>query len=39
MNRVFKDVNTKDQAIMELMNLWITSDQLNVYNITFNQLL
>jgi hypothetical protein len=39
MDRAFKDVNTKDQAIMELMNLWMTSDQLNMYNTTFNQLL
>jgi hypothetical protein len=39
MDRAFKDVNTKDQAIMELMNLQITGDQLNTYNTTFNQLL
>jgi hypothetical protein len=39
MDRVFKDVNTKDQAIMELMNLWMTGDQLDMYNTAFNQLL
>jgi hypothetical protein len=39
MDRAFKDVNTKDQAITELMNLQMTGDQLNVYNTTFNQLL
>jgi hypothetical protein len=39
MDRAFKDVNTKDQAITELMNLWMTGDQLDVYNTTFNQLL
>jgi hypothetical protein len=36
MNRAFKDVNTKDHAIMELMNLWMTGDQLDTYNTTFN---
>jgi hypothetical protein len=39
MDRTFKDVNTKDQAITELMNLWMIGDQLNAYNTTFNQLL
>jgi hypothetical protein len=39
MDRVFKDVNTKDQGITELMNLQMTGDQLNTYNTTFNQLL
>jgi hypothetical protein len=39
MDRAFKDVNTKDQAITELMNLQMTGDQLDTYNTTFNQLL
>jgi hypothetical protein len=39
MDRAFKDVNTKDHAIMELMNLWMTGDQLDMDNTTFNQLL
>jgi hypothetical protein len=39
MDRAFKDVNTKDQAITELMNLQMTGDQLDMYNTTFNQLL
>jgi hypothetical protein len=39
MDRAFKDINTKDQAIMELMNLWMTGDQLDMYNTTFNHLL
>jgi hypothetical protein len=39
MDRAFKDINTKDQAIMELMNLRMTGDQLDVYNTTFNHLL
>jgi hypothetical protein len=39
MDRAFKDVNTKDQAITELMNLQMTGDQLNKYNTTFNHLL
>jgi hypothetical protein len=39
MDRAFKDVNTKDQAITELMNLQMTDDQLDAYNTTFNQLL
>jgi hypothetical protein len=39
MDRAFKDVNTKDHAITELMNLQMTGDQLDMYNTTFNQLL
>jgi hypothetical protein len=39
MNRTFKDVNTKDQAITELMNLHMSRDQLDEYNTTFNHLL
>jgi hypothetical protein len=39
MDRAFKDVNTKDQAITELMNLQMTGDQLDTYNTTFNHLL
>jgi hypothetical protein len=39
MDRAFKDVNTKDQAIMELMNLQMVRDQLDEYNTTFNHLL
>jgi hypothetical protein len=39
MDRAFKDVNTKDQAITELMNLQMTGDQLDMYNTTFNHLL
>jgi hypothetical protein len=40
MDRAFKDVNTKDQAITELMNLQMTGDQLDEYNTTtFNHLL
>jgi hypothetical protein len=39
MDRTFKDVNTKDQAIMELMNLRMVGDQLDEYNTTFNHLL
>jgi hypothetical protein len=39
MDRTFKDVNTKDQAITELMNLRMVGDQLDEYNTTFNHLL
>jgi hypothetical protein len=39
MNRTFKDVNTKDQAITELMSLRMVGDQLDEYNTTFNHLL
>jgi hypothetical protein len=39
MDRAFKDVNTKDQVITELMNLWMAGDQLDKYNTTFNHLL
>jgi hypothetical protein len=39
MDRAFKDVNTKDQAITELMNLRMAGDQLDEYNTTFNHLL
>jgi hypothetical protein len=39
MDRTFKDVNTKDQAITELMNLQMVGDQLDEYNTTFNHLL
>jgi hypothetical protein len=39
MDRAFKDVNTKDQAIIELMNLHMVRDQLDEYNTTFNHLL
>jgi hypothetical protein len=39
MDRAFKDVNTKDQAIMELMNLHMVGDQLNKYNTASNHLL
>jgi hypothetical protein len=39
MDRAFKDVNTKDQAITELMNLRMIGDQLDAYNTTFNHLL
>jgi hypothetical protein len=39
MDWTFKDVNTKDQAIAELMNLQMVGDQLDKYNTTFNHLL
>jgi hypothetical protein len=39
MDRVFKDINTKDQAITELMNLQMAGDQLDEYNTAFNHLL
>jgi hypothetical protein len=39
MDRTFKDVNIKDQAITELMGLRMVGDQLNEYNTTFNHLL
>jgi hypothetical protein len=39
LDRTFKDVNTKDQAITELMNLWMVRDQLDEYNTAFNHLL
>jgi hypothetical protein len=39
MDRAFKDVNTKDQAITELMSLHMVGDQLDEYNTTFNHLL
>jgi hypothetical protein len=39
MDKAFKDVHIKDNAIMELMNLWMAGNELNMYNTTFNQLL
>jgi hypothetical protein len=39
MDRAFKDVHTKDQAITEMMNLQMAGDQLDTYNTSFNQLL
>jgi hypothetical protein len=39
MDRAFKDVNIKDQAMTELMNLQMVGDQLDAYNTSFNQLL
>jgi hypothetical protein len=39
MDRAFKDVNIKDQAMTELMSLRMSGDQLDEYNTKFNQLL
>jgi hypothetical protein len=39
MDRAFKDIHTKDNAIIELMNLQIIGSDLGAYNTTFNQLI
>jgi hypothetical protein len=39
MDQAFKDVNIKDQAMTELMNLRMSGDQLDEYTTKFNQLL
>jgi Retrotransposon gag protein len=39
MDRAFKDVHTKEQALTKLMHLRMQGTNLDAYNITFNQLI
>jgi hypothetical protein len=39
MDRAFKDVHTKEQALTKLMDLRMHGTELDAYNITFNQLI
>jgi predicted oxidoreductase len=39
MDRAFKDVHTKEQALTKLMNLSMHGTELDAYNVTFNQLI
>jgi hypothetical protein len=39
MDRVFKDVHTKEQAMTKLMHLHMQGTELDAYNIAFNQLI
>jgi hypothetical protein len=39
MDRAFKDVHTKEQALTKLMDLKMHGTELDAYNITFNQLI
>jgi Retrotransposon gag protein len=39
MNRAFKDMHTKEQALTKLMNLHMHRTELDTYNVMFNQLI
>jgi Retrotransposon gag protein len=39
MDRVFKGIHTKEQALTKLMNLRMQGTELDKYNVTFNQLI
>jgi Retrotransposon gag protein len=39
MDRAFKDVHTKEQALTKLMDLRMHGTELDTYNVTFNQLI
>jgi Retrotransposon gag protein/Zinc knuckle len=39
MDRAFKDVHTKEQALTKLMDLHMHGTELDAYNVTFNQLI